>query len=478
MSLQIPAAATQNPSHESVPVEVKTTTSVVSSESTASTPLMPQEPPVFPPSADKGFDIIILSDAAAGRASAEYVRYRKEALKLFISLLSEDDRLAVLPFEKNTAAVSPLLQNILQNRPALFTEIDRSISSEPLEPLPAACRQVTGSSRRNRAVVLVSDKKTFGKDELAPLAAVLVSNHVKLYAIASSEDPLLASLVRETAGVLYSVGSANELHLALAAVYEKIKSPDSLPVAGDSFGIDSNVREMTVVISKNPGTTAAMTGPAGVQESSAKHALQTVWTSAQAYDLVVIQNPQPGQWRAAMGRNGQTKVYLRTDLRLEALLDRATLRAGDTARIDAWFEKKGELVTNPGTLDLASFSGSVEGPDGKKSTLSLAPASHPAFGACRSGVYSGSLSVDGEGEYVVKVSAAGRSFLREKALVLSVAAISEHAHQTNAFAAGGVPWVSVLVKFVLINIAIAVLIGVFFITKTLKLKMSSARKKE
>jgi Ca-activated chloride channel family protein len=55
-------------------------------------PLVPAQP------VDAGFDIILLIDSSGSMKQTDPRNYRKEAPKLFISLLDKDDRVGIMSF--------------------------------------------------------------------------------------------------------------------------------------------------------------------------------------------------------------------------------------------------------------------------------------------------------------------------------------------------------------------------------------------
>jgi len=463
---------------------------------TASADLLPTtEPPIFPQALDKGCDIVILIDASDSITMADPSNFRKDGLKLFISLLSEDDRVSIMRFGKDATALSPLMQNTEQNRPALFNELERRISLDRFLPVTEAVQrgyeELGRSARRNRILILLTDGKTAPdahvKDAVAQagmkaLMPRLIAERIKLYAIAfhaDSERERLASLARETGGDFHFIQTAEDLHLAFSSIYELVKTPDTLPVANDVFAIDSDIREATVLISKKTGSAVSLVSPSGTQESLARHSRQLAWYASTVYDLVTIRNPLPGTWRIVMGRSEGGKVYLRTELRLGTALDKPRALSGENIRIDAWLEKKGVIVAEPGTLGLISLTAAAIGPDGNMQSLRLVAPSDTGTNALKTGAYSGMLSVHREGVYRVKISAAGKTFFREKDLVLAVAGSPEGQPQNGrASRQGEISWWSVLVRFALVNCAAALLIGIIFVIRTEKLKTTLKRAKK
>lgn len=457
-----------------------------STDSTGSGIELQQDPLAFPPSDDSGCDVVVMLDSADNATPQDYTLV-KEAVKMFISLLSEEDRVAVIPYGKHGIAASPLMVNIPQNRPALFNEMERETPQERVQadtPLEAGHKVLLKQKRRNRGIVFIISGKAasaYGAPETRDkILHGLVADRVRVF-VTEAENPgqsPSAALTRETGGDLYPVRNALDLHVALSSIYEKLKTPDILPIQGDTFAIDADIREATVLISKMPGATAALVTPSGAQETASKHSRLNSWHASATHDLVQLRNPQPGAWRIGNSRSEGSRVYLKTDLRLEVLVDRASTRRGDIVRIDAWLEKKGVLVTDPARSGLGSVVASVVSPEGKAQVLTFAVSANPAFAACKSGVYSASFVAESEGVHIVKISVSGRNVVREREAAFSVIASPEATAPLHAAAHGVIRWGSVLIKFVLVNLAVAVLVGAVFLARTLKVKVAASRRKK
>lgn len=454
--------------------------STVSTDTAGPEFLLPEEPPVFPQSVDKGCDLAILMETSGDEAAADAVRYRKDALKLLLSLLGDNDRVAIAKFGKEATALSPLAYNTEQNRPALFNELERRASAaspvSAIEAVRTGHAALKRTTRQNRALLLLTSGRT-APDGLNALLPELAAGRIRLHVIADAENPfqeLFTALAGGSGGSYQFVQTGRDLHLSLASLYEKLKTPDLLPVTADAFTIDHDITEATVVISKNSGAAPALAGPSGAQESALRHARHAAWYASEAYDLAILRSPLPGQWRIMSGRGA--RVYVRTELRLGASLDKPIIRAGEKARLDVWLENKGMVIAEPRALGLVSLTASASTPEGKSGRLPLSAASNPAFGACKTGVYSGSLIVDREGVYLVRIAAAGKTFFREKELMLAVAGVAGGgALPDGAAGAGGVSWWSVLGRFALVNCAVGLLIGGAFILRTVKLKITASR---
>jgi len=474
----------------------------------------PPETAVFPDSADKGSDIVLLIDGSESMNVADPDGYYKAAAKLFISLLETDDRVGVVVFGNKATLLSPLTQNTEQNRPALFNAVERisprEQSANMYEALLKGIDELGASSRRNRILIMLSggrlDLGSKEKDDLAlaglkTLLPQLIKAHIKLETIAftdSSDRVLLEHLALETGGFSGFAKLGKELHLVLSSIFEKIKSSDSVIVDGDSFSIDNDVREAIVLISKKPGSDPALVNPSGNPQTANRHSRQTAWYGSTVFDMVSIQNPAPGAWSIKPGLGAGNKVYILTDLRLKSSFNRNFIPRGETVAVDAWLEKTGGGIMGQGTIGAFSLTAEVTGPDGNTVDVSLAPASRHEEPQTASGKFSGTITVQESGDYTLKILAQGNTFRREKTLLFKAIETSasgqvivkakteeadaprlDHAHyQAQSAAPDEISWMSVLIRFGIVNLGATLLTAATVFIRMLARKITAERAKQ
>lgn len=74
---------------------------------------------------NRGFDIILLMDSSGSMKRTDPHNYRKDAARLFISLIGRNDRTGIMSFGDSAAMLQPLTLNHDQNRLELFSTVDR-----------------------------------------------------------------------------------------------------------------------------------------------------------------------------------------------------------------------------------------------------------------------------------------------------------------------------------------------------------------
>ena len=499
------------------------TSSVISlSTSTTSTPTtigkttapfssLPPEIAVFPDSADKGSDIMLLIDSSESMNIDDPDGYYKAAAKLFISLLDTDDRVGVVGFGDGATLLSPLTQNTEQNRPAIFNAVERisprEQSSNMYEALLKGIDELSASSRRNRILIMMSggrldlgskEKNDVALAGLKALLPQLVKAHIKLDTIAFTDSPdrvFLEHLALGTGGFFGSAKSGKDLHLAFSSTFEKIKSSDSVIVDGDSFLIDNDVREAIVLVSKKPGAAPALANPSGNLETANRHSRQTAWYASTVFDMVSVQNPAPGMWHIKPSLGEGNKVYVLTDMSLKSSFSTNFIARGETVVVDAWLEKAGRVITGQGMIGAFSLTAKVTYPGGKMLDVSLSPASQQERPQTAIGKFSGVITARDTGDYAVEILAQGKTFRREKMLLFNTIETSatgqvtakpesgiaaatglDYAHyRAHSAIPDEISWTNVLIKFGIVNLGVALLMAAALFIRMMALKLSVKR---
>ena len=424
-----------------------------------------------------GCDIVILMDSSGSMKHTDPKNYRKDAAKLFVSLLGADDRVGIMSFGDNARLLSPLARNSPKNRKKLFRAIDRISSREFSTNITDAVRkgfqQLTVSHNTNKIMILMSDgrlalgspeKDVAAFAELTRILPEVAKAGVKLYTVAftdESDHPLLENMARVTGGFFRYARMDWDVHVMFTSIFEKIKSPDSVPFEGEAFSLDKDIQEATVLVTKKAGTAIALMDPAARKHAAAHHAKNMQWYQSNIFDMITVRKPAAGAWRVKLSANEGNKVFVVTNLNLKSSFAGSFVPRGKSLAIDAWLEKEGGMITEQDLLHSTTFSAELVEPGKPPRKLDLAPGSS-------AGAYAASLVPEAAGEYTVTIVASGKTFKREKIFQFkteeptapvepvparaelktlpSVSATPAHEDET-------VSWTSILIKFIMINAA-------------------------
>jgi hypothetical protein len=468
----------------------------------------------------QGFEIVLLMDSSGSMRKSDPQQYRKPAARLFISLLGEGDRVAVFSFGDSVKRLIALTENNKKNRQRLFQAVDKISSNEFSTHIHEAVKEgfaeVHPSPRKNRILILMSDGKlTLGSKEkeeaalreLSSLLPELAKENIKLYTIAfteMSDVTLLEEMAKTTGGFFRMAKTDQDIHVIFASLFEKIKSPNAIPLEGDTFFIDRHVQEAILLITKKPGTSTALFGPAGEKHTQWKFGKNLQWYGSKIFDLISIKNPARGKWNVKLSTKVGNRIFVVTNLSLDSSLDKNFVTQGDQIQTDAWLERDREKLTEKEFLAQVSFTAEVVGPDGKLHRLILSRRSAEGDEKSEGGTYSNSFMVDQKGEYTVRIVAQSKAFKREKIHQFSStekpppppekvepAPVSESPlkpqvlvqpafqppAESKAVAEPEVPWKDALKKFGLINFFFLLAVLVFKYRRKLDLKRLKKEKK-
>jgi Mg-chelatase subunit ChlD len=376
---------------------------------------------------EAGFDIMLLIDSSGSMKKTDPKDYRKESARLFISLLSADDNVGVISFGDSAKTLIPLTKNSAGNRKALFAAAKKITSKELSTDITGAIKkglsEFEASKKKDRILVLMSDGKLAlgdpAKDEastaeLMKLLPELKAAGIKIYSIAFSDlsDPKLLGQIAEKTGGLFRYAKADkDIHIMFASIFEKIKSPDSVALQGDSFDMDKDVKEAVLLITKQSGTSTVLIDPAGKKSTKAKAPKNIQWFASAVFDMITIDAPMTGRWKVSLSSKEGNRIFVLTDLKLKTSFTATALKKGDKVVLDAWLEKDDKKIAESAVLGQVTFSAEVSAPAGNKVVVPLT--AKPAPDA---GIYAAEISVEQAGDYSVKLSAVGKTFNRAKQL--------------------------------------------------------------
>lgn len=396
--------------------------------SPAETQKKPEAAPV--PKADEGFDIVLLMDSSGSMKKTDPKDYRKEAAKLFVSLISERDSVSIVSFGDAAQELAPLTPGGKADRGGLFRAVGRITSREMTTNIPEAVKLgfeiLKKSQRQNRIMLLMSDgridllakeKDDAAAAELGKLLPDIAKAGIRIYSVAFSElsdAALLRGLAEKTGGAFRYAQTDRDIHVVFSSIFERLKAPDTLTLEGDTFLVDKDVKEAVLLINKLPGTATVLFDPSGKRVVQGKIMRDIEWFGSKVFDMITIKEPAVGKWRVKLSTKEGNKIFVLTDLKLKTTFAKDKIVKGEKVILDAWLERDGAVVQNRDVLSQIGFFADLIEPDSTKQMLELKPTG-------KEGLFAIELPFRKTGEHTVLLHSGGKTFTRSREFRIAVA---------------------------------------------------------
>ena len=386
----------------------------------------------------QGLDIILVMDSSGSMKKNDPNDLRKPAAKLLLSLLGKDDRASIVSFSDAGYPVAYLTQTDSQmNSDILFGAVEKVSNKGAYTNLSGALKaakrvvEQAWDEQRKHVIVLMSDGKmdlasaALDKKATAELVTQLLpelkEKGIQVHTIAftdNSDQRLLQSIANLTEGHFNLARSDQDLHAVFASIFEQSKEPDILPMEGNYFTVDSNVREITIVANKaSLATQISFTTPSGrVLEEDIRPG-NVKWLVSEQFDLITIQNPESGEWEI-LPAGEENRAYIITNLKMALEINPMRPQPGDRVDINVWLEEDGEVLNKQQVLSALNVKLLQEMPTGETRHIAML-SGHDATGEF-SGYFNTYLQMNDYGRYRVEVSASTGTFERIKSKVIDL----------------------------------------------------------
>lgn len=427
------------------------------------------------PMAAEGTDIIFILDCSGSMKKTDPQDFRKPATELMVSLLGTKDRIGLVRFGDGAGTLIPLTENRPENRKAISQAIENISSKDLTTDLYGAVLkgfdEIKQSAKANRILVLMSDgKMDLGspeKDEgalkkLADLLPELTKNKIKLYAVAFtdlSDQKLLAALAERTGGLFGMARTDKDLHVIFSSIFEQIKAPDTVPLEGDTFFVDKDIQEATILITKQTETSTRFVDPQGREVAYGRTGQNVEWYQTKAFDLITLKKPIPGRWKVQLSSKEGNKIFILTDLTLKSSLRENQVYQGQDLMIEAWLERENKRITEKRVLESLFVVADIMEPAGTRARINLYPRESEG-NTDKAGVFFNHYLFKVPGAYTIQITVDGKTFKRElvhRLMVLpmpevKVSSVSRNpSKEDTAPASSTGPWTRAFIRLGLLN---------------------------
>ncbi len=460
--------------------------------------------------------VVLTLDTSGSMKKNDPGNLRIEAAALFVRLLKEDYKVALVTFDQSISVRVPL-SSLSKGKRYLQKQLKYVGSSGPYTDIYHAIEVgylllSREKESAEKSIILMSDgmldlgdpeKDRRMKERLFNvLIPDMETQGVKVYTIAfteTSDSELLREIAERTGGQFYLVKGASDIHRAFTDIFTDLEGPDSLPIRNKTFRVDRSVKEINIIVTKQKSRKAVvLMGPDKKRYSYKKHPPYMRWYNAKVFEMITIREPRNGQWRILYNADEGNSVFILTDLKLVSTALRNTLPVGSKQIVEVWLEDKGERLDSiPLLLKNVVFEGMLLDSSNNGKEISLNDEGLEGDKIANDGVYTGVLHLTEEGIFTLRLRAIGKTFERERIKTFSVRKINQKKDQHEeavkkeisieekqkvTSAAESVSkkevlnneeveqfsWTGIVIKFILVNLLLGAIGGGIFLYKKKK----------
>lgn len=373
-------------------------------------------------------ELNVLIDVSGSMKQNDPKNLRIPALKLLINLLPEGTKAGIWLFAQNTTV---LMKTSVVNKKwkkkafsrinkihskGLFTNIEDAIQISTQDWMHSTDKQKRNLILLTDGVVDVSKDIMQSAESrervLVEQIPVLQQTGVKVYTIALSgntDTKLLDKLAFDTDGWSETARSAAQLQKVFFKMFKKAVPQDTLPLTGNTFNVDAEIKEFSVLIFKAAGASATqLIPPDKTRIVRTNHRENVAWLEEKNYDLVTIKNPETGIWTIDAEMDPDNQVMIVTDLKFQVDEIPSHMSENEAFDLTAYFIDKQQLISREDFLNLIDISILRTDEEDEKSEWKMQAVSG------KQGLFSKAIETGLEvGKHTFKIRADGKTFQRE-----------------------------------------------------------------
>lgn len=330
-------------------------------------------------------DTVVIMDSSGSMKLTDPKQLRKPAAKLFISLLSDQDRLSVVSFSSQAWPITyltPLDSESNTNKALRATDkiSHKGVYTNIHAAIEKGIEFLRESDQLNRdpIIILMSDgqidvgnkqKSSDLRDKiLSDLLPQLIEHNIKIYSIAFTEESdqeLLQEIAEATDGRYALAASDEVLHKVFSKIFEQTKEPNMLPLHENMFVVDSSIKEITIIANKKSATSQIfLQSPDGQKFNSTFKSETVKWFVSNSFDMITIKTPAEGDWKILFS-DDDNKAYIVADIKLRTQFVFNTESYYPELIIRTWFVQNETTEANQKLLDNMEVELEIEHPNGE-----------------------------------------------------------------------------------------------------------------
>lgn len=378
-------------------------------------------------------DIRVIVDISGSMKKNDPGDLRQPAVRLLARMLPEGTEAGVWTFGQYVNMLVPhgevtdawrktaIERSAQINSVALRTNLGRAIEV-------ASDDYITGDDLHNTHYILLTDGKVDISDSsarnqqeetriLEKVLPTLTARGARFHPVALSSEAdagFLKQLASNSGGRFQVAEDAGALSRAFLEALNTAIPQQQIPIEGNAFTVDDDVKEFTALIFHENSETATTAGlelvrPDGTVAGLSDTPANFRWIREAGYDLITVDKPSSGQWRVK-GESGEgSRVTVVSDLKMIVSALPASFSKDEPVELNVAFFEAGDKITNPDFLQVLKVSLVITAADGRSGTKLISGEQPP-----ENGVYTDTVTrLPAAGEYTVEVIADGQTFARK-----------------------------------------------------------------
>ena len=382
-------------------------------------------------------DVVLALDRSLSMNSNDPRRDSLKGAELFTELLQTGDRLSLLTFGHDSQILMPLKTLDDPSRRNQALDLVRGIVMDGTRTdfsaaLRSAYRTLTAGGRDPEAkrilVIFTDGQLNLGSEQATAQARAEIIDKLiprfqaaglQIHGVAFSPESdidFLRLLTDSTGGQAFRAERPEDIYPAFVKLFEQADQPLTAPVVDGQVEVDANVRELKLLVQRDPnGAPTRLTDPSQRELTAGDKVEGVTWRSTEHFDHITIQQPEAGSWQIS-GQNQDKRAYLESDLDLEAKLP-VLATVDESATVAARLIYRGQGVDERLASNTAFSATLLDAAGTPLQRIDLRPDMSAPQATRR---HQGPLSFTAPGPYQVRVTAESESFQRTKILSMSV----------------------------------------------------------
>jgi len=381
-------------------------------------------------------DVRVVIDISGSMKKNDPQNLRRSALRLLVGLMPKDGRGGVWTFGQYVNMPVPL-GYVSDGWKAQARERAERIHSRGLftnieEAFNRATKDWEGEPTRfRRDVILLTDGMVDVSKDVEKNAASrkrILSNTLprleklgaRIHTIALSEradHDLMRKLSAATDGRYEQVDSADRLQRVFLRIFEEVGKPDTVPLLGNTFRIDTSIKEATLLVfrKKDASQPTKIISPSGKVFGINNTPKSIVWHQDEGYDLLTMSRPEPGEWHIQAEVDPDNRVMIVTDLRMHSTDLASRVSVGERLPFIIQFSDHGKKITRADFLKMVEIKSEYQIGDTYSEPRPIRDDGRSGDKKALDGTFSAVVGQGiGPGKSELVVVAEGKTFMRER----------------------------------------------------------------